>query len=205
MNPCSSNCCTTNLKLYTETQHGHWGTRCFHGNMQPISQRYLHSYSPLLSPQSTSLVAADATLSQDLNWMYSENKAEMQTPNRWQLFLTCVQRRGPYLPITAAASGTHAALKTSTFSHYKRQWRQFWLRNVHTARSWEGLLCVTQCSRDPDTYLEKLFVVHVLIAINIKHFESYVESCVRLCKGKAMAVAPRLSQCNWSTELENDS
>lgn len=31
-----------------------------------------------------------------------------------------------------------------------------------------------------DTYLEKFLFVHMLIAINIKHFEGYVKSCMRL-------------------------
>lgn len=33
------------------------------------------------------------------------------------------------------------------------------------------------------SYLEEFLSVHLFIAINIKHFESYMKSCVRLCNG----------------------
>lgn len=38
------------------------------------------------------------------------------------------------------------------------------------------------------SYLQKFLFVHMLIAVNIKHFESYVKSCTRLCNGNALSV-----------------
>lgn len=38
------------------------------------------------------------------------------------------------------------------------------------------------------SYLEKFLVVHMLIAVNIKHFESYMKSCTRLCNSNTLSV-----------------
>lgn len=48
--------------------------------------------------------------------------------------------------------------------------------------------------KNPDTYLEKFLLVHMLIAVNIKHFESYVKSCTRLCNSNTPSVIWALSQ-----------
>lgn len=56
---------------------------------------------------------------------------------------------------------------------------------VHTSPITKDKLNLEICL---GSYLEKLLLVHVLVAVNVEHFESYVKSCARLCNSNVIVI-----------------
>lgn len=52
------------------------------------------------------------------------------------------------------------------------------------------------------SYLKEFPFVHLLIAVNIKHFESYMKSCAWLCNSKAPSYGTYVD-CVWKLESVN--
>lgn len=200
MNPCISNGFTTNLHLYTETQHWHWAQGAFVGTCS-LSVNIISTLTVLCCHRRRPVW---------LQQMQQHHKT--WTWRIWRTMQRCKQQTlgtgwsgSSSSPQCSASVHTYRLLQQQQQQH---QWRS--IKDVNILTLWMTLNTVlaTQCahheicwtveqrSRDQRTYLEKLLVVHVLIAINVEHFESYVESCVRLCNTKAMSVASKLVQCN---------